>query len=358
MMQLTYQILKPLLLKLNPEVSHALAIRSLRFLPHLPLLSNVFSAYYSIRNPRLQQNILNLSFQNPIGLAAGFDKDAEAIKTFSAIGFGFVEVGTVTRYPQKGNPRPRLFRYPKYESLQNAMGFNNAGVSSMLDKLKKSYPLRLPLGVNIGKNKDSPLDKSLEEYTQLLQSLQHFCDYFVINLSSPNTPGLRSLQNQQFVERMFLAAVELTEKPVFLKVSPDEEIHSLLDLAEAAVKNGASGIIATNTSTDYGLIPNSRAFGGLSGTILRKKSFAVLQGLAKKFYGRTILISVGGIDSGREAYRRLKEGASLVQVYTGLIYNGPGLIRKINNELLELLDRDGFTTITEAVGRNQPDRPH
>ena len=353
MIRLGYTTIRSLLFKLDPEISHTFAIRALTLFQKLPVLARPVLCYHSVATSRLQQTILNLRFQNPVGLAAGFDKDAESICGLSTLGFGFVETGTVTVRPQKGNPLPRLFRHPKYESLQNSMGFNNKGKLAMLDSLTKRHPFQIPVGINIGKNKNTPLEKSLDDYVDLLGSLQRVCDYFVINLSSPNTPGLRTLANNQFVEKIFTVSTEISEKPVFLKVSPDQELAAILDLAQTAVGAGADGIIATNTTTDYSLIPGVRPVGGLSGKVLREKSFHVLNALAKKLFGKTILISVGGIDSGLEAYQRIKEGASLVQIYSGLIYKGPGLVRKINKEILELLDKDGFNNITEAVGANQ-----
>ena len=352
MIQYAYMALRPLLLRLNPECSHHIAMRALAVLSNLPIVPKLIHNDYSVRDSRLQQDILNLNFPNPVGLAAGFDKDAEAIEAFFSIGFGFAEAGAVTIHPQKGNSPPRLFRYSKYESLQNAMGFNNNGKLAMIKKLKNQYPFNFPLGINIGKNKKTPPEKSLDDYAELLDSLKNFCDYFVVNISSPNTPGLRDLENRKFVEKIFMIAADITTKPVFLKVSPDQKIPKLLELGETAVQNGAAGIIATNTTTNYSLLPQVRPFGGLSGKVLTEKSFEVLSALAKKLYGRTILISVGGIDSGLEAYRRIKEGASLVQIYSAMIFKGPGLVRKINNELLDLLDRDKLSSITAAVGIN------
>ena len=350
-----YKAIRPLLLKLDPETSHTLAMRALALLPYFPILRGYVYNRYFVNDDRLQQNILNLCFQNPVGLAAGFDKDAQVIEAFGKLGFGFIETGTVTVNPQKGNSRPRLFRYPEHESIQNAMGFNNRGKSAMIKKLRKGYPFSFPLGINIGKNKKTPPEKSLDDYSELLHSLQGLCEYFVINLSSPNTPGLRDLANRKFVETMFKIATQITTKPVFLKISPDQEISELIEVGETAVQNGAAGIIATNTSTNYSLISTARPFGGLSGKVLTRRSFEVLKALAKKLFGRTILISVGGIGSGLEAYRRIKEGASLVQVYSGLIYQGPGLAKRINRELLELLDRDGLDNIAQAVGKNRKD---
>jgi dihydroorotate dehydrogenase len=272
------------------------------------------------------------------------------VRALPALGFGFVEVGTVAPLPQPGNPRPRLFRHPAERSLQNALGFNNGGLEAMRRRLARLHPFALPLGVNLGKNKATPPDRALDDYETLIRGLHELCDYLVVNLSSPNTPGLRGLQNEDFLRSVLGLAVEITAKPVLVKIAPDLTPEQAVALSETAVEAGAAGIIATNTTVDYSLLPGAKDFGGLSGQVLREKSFAIFEAVAKALFRHTVLISVGGIDSGAEAYRRLRAGASLVQIYTALIYEGPSLPRRINEELLRLMERDGAKGIREIIG--------
>ncbi|HTQ81578.1 MAG TPA: quinone-dependent dihydroorotate dehydrogenase [Thermoanaerobaculia bacterium] len=341
-----YALLRPLLFRLDPEASHGFALAGLR------LAAAFARAGGGGRgdDPRLAQTLFGCTFPNPVGLAAGFDKDALAVRALPGLGFGFAEVGTVTPLPQAGNPRPRLFRYPAARSVQNAMGFNNAGLAALTARLRRLRPAPLPLGVNLGKNKATPPEAALADYETLLRALAELCDYLVVNLSSPNTPGLRDLQNEGFVRALLTLATGITRRPVLVKLSPDLAPERAADLAEIAVSAGAAGIVATNTTTDYTLLPGARDFGGLSGRVLTERSFLTLRALARRLCGRTVLISVGGIDSGAEAYRRLRAGASLVQIYTGLVFEGPGLPRRIKDELLRLLDRDGVRTIGEVIG--------
>ena len=347
---MVYPHLRRLLFRLDPEASHGLGMAALRALgaaggrpPH------------EAADPRLAQRLLGLAFPNPLGLAAGFDKDAVAVRGFAALGFGFVEVGTVTPRPQAGNPRPRLFRLPAAASLQNAMGFNNAGLDAMVGRLEalRRAPLPIPLGVNLGKNKDTPAERALDDYEALAAGVEGLCDYLVVNLSSPNTPGLRDLQSEDFLRALLPRVRARTARPVLVKLSPDLPLEQAAALAGSAVDAGAAGILVTNTTTEYALAPGARDFGGLSGRVLREKSFRMLQALAP-LRGSAVLVSVGGIDSGAEAYRRLRAGASLVQAYTALVYEGPGLPRRIHRELLALLERDGARSVAEVIGADAP----
>lgn len=281
------------------------------------------------------------------------DKDGAIVKGMASFGFGFLEVGTVTPLPQEGNPKPRIFRFPEEESVQNAMGFNNEGMHEVHKRLAKAYPASVPIGVNIGKNKATPQETALKDYEQLIDTFKDVSDYLVINISSPNTPGLRDLQNERFVAELFGSARHITSKPVLLKISPDMDLTAAVHMCTTAVECGASGIIATNTSVDYSLLPNAKSFGGISGKALREKSFAVLDAVAEELFGKTLLVNVGGIDSGVEAYRRIKAGASLVQLYTALIFHGPSLVRRINLELLELMEKDGVRHIKDAIGADR-----
>jgi dihydroorotate dehydrogenase len=303
-----------------------------------------------VLDPRLEQTIFGRTFANPVGLAAGFDKNAEHTSDWAKLGFGFVEIGAVTVRAQSGNPKPRLFRLKHSRSIQNVLGFNNTGMDAIREQLQEVYPLSFPVGINLGKNRETPPEKAAEEYLALISHLEGYCDYFVVNLSSPNTPGLRELENPGYVRTLMDRAARSTMRPVLLKVSPDRPPLETAELAAAAVEAGASGIVATNTTVDYSLSPEAKPAGGISGLLLREKSFAMLQAVAAAVPGRTCLISVGGIDSADEAYRRIRAGANLVQVYTGLIYEGPGLVRRINEGLLNCLERDRISTLRAAVG--------
>lgn len=347
-----YPLLRRLLFRLDPEAGHAAGMAALRTAQSLPPVRSALARRNRIDDPRLRQTLLGHLFPNPVGLAAGLDKDAAAVPGMAALGFGFLEVGTVTPLAQAGNPRPRLFRFPEAASLQNAMGFNNGGMEALRRRLEKVSldPLGIPLGVNIGKNKATPPEGALDDYETLIRGLAHLAGYLVVNLSSPNTPGLRDLQNETFVRSVLATAAAITPRPVLVKIAPDLDPRVAIDLCEAAVDAGAAGIIATNTTIDYALLPGARDFGGLSGRVLREKSFRLFEAVARRLFGRTVLISVGGIDSGEEAWRRLRAGASLVQIYTGLIYEGPSLPRRINRELVERMDREGVKGIGEVIG--------
>lgn len=347
---LSYAALRPWLFRLDAERSHDLARLSLQGAQRIPWILNWLRNRYVVQDARLAQTLLGTHFPNPIGLAAGFDKNAELIPAMAAFGFGFVEVGSITPQPQMGNPRPRLFRFSEAKSIQNAMGFNNAGMNATGARLARVYPTPVPLGINIGKNKSTPPEQALEDYRALVLRVHPYCDYLVVNVSSPNTPGLRDLQNEAFIAQVFTLLQGITSKPVLLKIAPDMSVEAGVNLSLTAVDNGAAGIIAANTTTDYSVLPGARPSGGISGQALREKSYLFFRGLAQALFPRTVLISVGGIDCGREAYRRIQAGASLVQIYTGLIYEGPGLVQRVNRELLALLDRDGFRNICEAVG--------
>jgi dihydroorotate dehydrogenase len=347
---LDYPALRRLLFHLDAETAHGAGMAALAALQAVPPLAAALRRRNLVDAPALRQTLFGRAFANPVGLAAGFDKDARAVRALPALGFGFAEVGTVTPRPQPGNPRPRMFRHPEAESVQNALGFNNGGMDAARRRLERIWPAAIPLGVNVGKNKDTPADAALGDYEALIRILAPFCDYLVINLSSPNTPGLRDLQNESFIRAVLGAACGLTAKPVLVKIAPDLETGDAVRLAEVAVDAGAAGIVATNTTNDYALLPGVKELGGLSGKVLREKSFRIFDAVARSLFGRAVLISVGGIDSGAEAYRRILAGASLVQIYTALVYQGPGLPRRMNEELLRLLERDGMKTIAEAVG--------
>lgn len=350
---LDYEALKPWLFKLQPENAHILGALVLQGATYCPPLFNPLIGKNFVSHPSLTQEIFGRTFLNPVGLAAGFDKNATMIPASLAMGFGFTEIGTLTPKPQEGNPRPRLWRHVEEESIQNAMGFNNDGLFRISHRLKNIYPFSTPLGVNIGKNKTTSPENALKDYTTLIKALHEYADYMVINISSPNTPGLRDLQNEEFISELFSVAKTLTSKPILLKISPDMDEASAVSLCTHAVECGAHGIIATNTTIDYSLVGEPEEIGGISGEVLRERSFYIFDAIARVLYGKAILISVGGISTPEEAYRRIRAGASLVQLYTSLIYKGPEMVTDINNGLIDLLAQDGFSSITQAIGADR-----
>lgn len=347
-----YSTIRPLLFKFDPENIHAITEKLLIAAQATPMALEYLAKRYCIIDDRLKQNICGLSFYNPVGLGAGFDKNATMAKALSALGFGFIEVGTITPKPQDGNPKPRIFRFVEEKSIQNAMGFNNDGGKKILQRLKRIYPYVIPIGINIGKNKITEQEKVIFDYKKLVSTFKDTSDYFTLNLSSPNTPNLRDLQNEEFIKLLLVELRSQTDKPIFLKISPDMDIDYMLNVCECAVDNGADGIIATNTTVDYSLVKNPKDKGGISGQALKKRSREVFQILSENLFEKTTLISIGGIDDGEEAYERIKLGASLIQIYTTMIFEGPCVIREINKTILEKLEEDGFKNISEAVGKS------
>ena len=346
----SYETIKKLLFKLDPETAHAVAGVGLRSMAYCMPLLRYFKNQNFVTHPMLTQELWGTTFQNPVGLGAGFDKNGQYIVGMPTLGFGFTEIGTVTPKPQDGNAKPRLFRLVEDESIQNAMGFNNKGSDYMLERLKKLYFMDYPIGVNIGKNKLTSEDDALSDYETLLRMFKDYGHYVVINISSPNTPGLRDLQNESFITALFELAKGITDKPILLKIAPDMSAEDAITISKVAIDAGASGIIATNTTIDYSLTEHAKDFGGISGALLTQKSYELFQALGKELHDKTTLISVGGIDSAEEAYRRVKAGASLVQVYSMLVYRGPALIKEINEGLVTLLQADGYKHISDAVG--------
>jgi dihydroorotate dehydrogenase len=351
-----WSLVRPLLFRLDPESAHGVAMGALRAAQAVPPVAALLRRGFRIDAPALRQTLFGREIVNPVGLAAGFDKDAVAVRGLAALGFGFVEIGTLTPKAQAGNPRPRMFRHSAAASLQNALGFNNAGLEparARLARLRSSHPSPIPLGVNVGKNKATPPEEAIGDYEVLIRAFADLCDYLVVNISSPNTPGLRDLQNESFLRSLLATATGVTRRPILVKIAPDLDLADAVRLAEVAVDSGAAGLIATNTTNEYALLPGAKDFGGLSGRVLKEKSFRVFDAVAARLFGRAVLISVGGIDSGAEAYRRLRAGANLVQVYTALVYQGPSLARRINEELLELMRRDGAKGIGEVIGADR-----
>jgi len=349
----SYENIKKIFFKLNPENAHRVGGWGLKILGNSPFLFNYMVKRNFVDNDILKQKIFGKTFHNPVGLAAGFDKNGDYIKAMPALGFGFTEIGTVTPQPQPGNPKPRLFRLIEENSIQNAMGFNNRGSYHMLQRLKKVKFYETPVGINIGKNKTTLEREALSDYEKLFRAFKDYGTYIVINISSPNTPGLRDLQNEKFINEVFKRGKSITKRAILLKIAPDISKEDAVNLSKIAVDAGANGIVATNTTIDYSLTPNAKDFGGISGELLKEKSFEIFEAIAKELFGKTVLISAGGIDSPKEAYKRIKAGASLVQIYTSLIYKGPSLVGDINRGLVKLIKKDGFNSIYEAIGADR-----
>ncbi len=353
-----YEQLKPLFFRSDPERIHERVMRGLAWAAEHPGALRLIDAACGLRDPRLETHAFGLTFPGPVGLAAGFDKNAVAVPTWAALGFGFVEVGSVTARAQPGNPKPRLFRLPDEAALVNRLGFNNEGaaaVASRLQTLRQTGALPVPLGVNIGKSKVTPLEDAPDDYLESLHQLWPYADYFVINVSSPNTPGLRALQERARLTEL-LGAVQnfqasQTKKPVLLKVAPDLTEHELADIAELAVQHELSGLVATNTTVSRdGLHAPFDETGGLSGKPLKTRSLAVLHFLSGLGTGLP-LVSVGGVADADDIFARLEAGAVLVQLYTSLVYEGPFLLRRLNRGVLERLEQRG-TSLSDLSTSN------
>lgn len=353
---MNYDTLKKIFFRFDPETAHKIAEFGLRALYATPGGLEALAKFGVYKDEILTQNIWNLSFDNPVGIAGGFDKNATMIAPLAALGFGHIDFGTFTPRPQSGNEKPRLFRLVSEQSIQNAMGFNNEGADVIERRVRKIYPFVIPIAANIGKNKATSNEDALSDYEALGRKFNGLCDFFIINVSSPNTPNLRALQENSFISKLIGAMKKITNRPLVLKLAPDMSADQAIALCECAVQSGASGIIINNTSIDYSLSPNARDFGGLSGRLITEKSRKLFAQVARELFGRTILISCGGIDSAQEAYERIKSGASLVQIFTAFIFKGPFVAKSINEGLAELLRADGFNNISEAVGANLKDR--
>lgn len=337
-----YKFFRPLLFLVDPETIHSLVFRMLR----LPGLKAILKAAFQVQHPSLEKKLLGLTFKNPVGLAAGFDKDAKHVDSLAALGFGFIEIGTLTPKAQPGNDKPRLFRLPKDHALINRMGFNNEGAPAAVERLKK-VKQSIIIGGNIGKNKVTPNESAEDDYILCFNALYEHVDYFVVNVSSPNTPGLRELQEKAPLQRLLRKVKELSltksqVKPVLLKIAPDLTTGQLDDIVEILKSTGIDGVIATNTTISRdGLATGSEELGhigagGLSGKPLTKRATEVIRYLREKLGKGYPIIGVGGIMSAEDALEKLQAGADLVQLYTGFIYEGPGLIKQINEKLLAL----------------------
>ncbi len=338
-MSLYDSILRPLAFQFDPEWVHERALAAIS--------AGIFKAR-PISSERLRQTVFGVDFPNPLGLAAGFDKNAVALNHWGTLGFGFVEVGTVTYHSQPGNDKPRMFRLPEDQGLINRLGFNNHGAQRAAMQIAESKP-SVPVGINLGKSKITPLEEAAQDYQNSFRLLHKFGDYFVVNVSSPNTPGLRTLQDKGPLKDIFSALKEVDDtRPMFVKVAPDLEWSALDDVLEVASESGLTGIVATNTTISRdGLTRDPGQAGGLSGRPVREKSNEVLKYIANHADPSFVLMGVGGILDAQDVISKIKLGAHLCQVYTGWIYGGPQMLPNIMSDLQGLMDRDGVKHITE-----------
>jgi dihydroorotate dehydrogenase len=347
-----YSLIKPLLFKFDPEGVHYFVTANLKRFNRFPGGGALSRGLWDIEHPQLEKEVFGLKFKNPIGLAAGFDKNGELMGEMANLGFGFVEVGTVTPLPQPGNEKPRMFRLPNDGGLINRMGFNNLGVDVVAERLAafrknaKRRNKQLIIGGNIGKNKITPNEDAVSDYIKCFDRLFDVVDYFVVNVSSPNTPGLRALQEKEPLMVLLNTLQKRNLKngisrPILLKIAPDLTNEQLDDIVEIVQGTGIAGIIATNTTTSRENLVSTDSLknemGGLSGKPLTQRSTEVIKYLSKKSNGAFPIIGVGGIHSAEDAVEKLNAGASLIQLYTGFIYEGPGLIKRINKKILSNL---------------------
>ena len=356
-----WPLLRWILFRFDPETVHRLAHAVLRAVP-----AGLARRRRPAADPRLAVRCLGLRFDGPIGLAAGFDKGDASVAGLLGMGFSHVEVGTITPRPQPGNERPRLFRLPEHRALINRMGFNNDGAEACAGRLARLTAAARPgpVGVNVGKNKATPNERAAEDYLACIDLLHRHADYLVVNISSPNTPGLRQLQERDALDRLLRACVaRLAErspgKPLLVKLAPDLTAEALDEAVDVAIAAGVAGIVATNTTLSRAGVeshPRAKEAGGLSGAPLTARATEVVRRVALRAAGRVPVIGVGGVMSAEDAYAKIRAGASLIQVYTGFIYGGPGFARRTSAGLARLLARDGFATVADAVGADLPKR--
>ncbi|MBB6054797.1 quinone-dependent dihydroorotate dehydrogenase [Tolumonas osonensis] len=334
-----YPLARHFLFKLDPEVAHELSIHQLAWMGGTP-----FELFFRNKLPSRPVEVMGLKFDNPVGLAAGLDKDGDAIDAFGAMGFGFIEVGTVTPRPQPGNDKPRIFRVIPAQGIINRMGFNNKGVDNLIENVKKSHYKGI-LGINIGKNKDTPIENGKDDYLICMDKVYAYAGYIAVNISSPNTPNLRQLQYGEALDDLLKALKERQKElaakhnkyvPLAVKIAPDLSPEELKQVADSLLRYGIDGVIATNTTLDRELIhdmPHAAETGGLSGRPLQNKSTEIIRALHEHLKGQIPIIGVGGIDSAIAAREKMQAGAKLVQIYSGFIYHGPDLVKNIVNNI-------------------------
>jgi len=346
----SYRLLKPLLFALPAETIHWGASTLLRSAQHTPI-EDALRRRYAVDDDRLSVEAFGLEFDTPVGMAAGFDKNAELPSVLSALGFGHVEVGGVTAERQPGNPRPRLFRLTEDRALINRMGFNNDGADAVGERLREQPLPDCPIGVNVGKSKSTPLEEAPADYAYTYERVADSADYVAVNVSSPNTPGLRELQHREALENILGRLLDAGADPLLVKFSPDLPRPAIEEALAVVDDLDLDGVIATNTTTERPeslQSPNRVERGGLSGAPIEEQATDLVTFIARRT--DVPVVGVGGVSDAAGAYRKIRAGASLVQLYTGFIYEGPGIARRINQGLLELLDRDGFDDVEAAVG--------
>lgn len=341
-----YRLIKPLFFKFDPEKVHYFVVQRLKwFHEHFPLGKTIIRSSFDIHVKGLEREVFGIKFRNPVGLAAGFDKNGEYIEALSDLGFGFIEVGTVTPLPQPGNDQPRMFRLTEDKAIINRMGFNNKGVDTLAERLRvlKLKDKSIVIGGNIGKNKNTPNEDAVSDYVKCFDRLFDVVDYFVVNVSSPNTPGLRALQEKEPLTLLLKTLQERNHKdgisrPILLKIAPDLTNEQLDDIVAIVMESGIAGVIATNTTIDRSGLTTAATVaneaGGLSGKPLTVRSTEVIRYLSQKSNKAFPIIGVGGIHSPQDAKDKIEAGASLVQLYTGFIYEGPGIVKRICKALV------------------------
>ncbi len=354
------RLIRPLLFRMDAETAHERAVRELELLGRVPGGAALLSALVGRPEPGLQTKVLGLDFPNPVGLAAGFDKDCRLTRVLPALGFGFLELGSVTLRPQPGNPKPRLLRLPLERALINRMGLPGAGAQAAARRLNAAGRCKVPVGLNIALNADCPKAKAPEEYALTLRLLHPNADYFVVNVSCPNVSGLRDLQERLQLERILtaLAAVNSPHKPLLVKIAPDLADAQLPDLLGLIMRH-ADGVVAANTTTSRkALCPELGAIpGGLSGRPLRSAATAMIAKIHRLTDGRLPIIGVGGVETAGDVLEKLRAGASLVQLYTGLVYGGPSTVVRILKDLRSLVSAGGFKTMTAIIGSEAREAP-
>ena len=332
-------LIKPILFLGDPEWIHYFIFSLIKYLNKIPGVSQLIQLIYQVNHPKLERELFGIKFKNPIGLAAGFDKDAKLFKELSNFGFGFIEIGTLTPKPQPGNKKKRLFRLPQDQGLINRMGFNNEGVKAAIPRLKKNK--NIIIGGNIGKNKLTPNENAVDDYRYCFNALHAHVDYFVVNVSSPNTDKLRDLQEKEPLTELLNSLQDLNNskeqsKPILLKIAPDLNENQLLDIIDIVKETNTAGVVATNTTLDReGLqSPDKIQSGGLSGKPLSERSTEVIRFLAEKSNKTFPIIGVGGVHKPEDAIEKLEAGADLIQLYTGFVYEGPAVVKRMNKAIL------------------------
>jgi dihydroorotate dehydrogenase len=352
-------LVRPWLFQASPEVAHERALKLAAWLGGRRLAREAMETLFVVDDRRLRQTVFGIEFPNPVGLGAGYDKNAVGTQLWPSLGFGFIEIGSVTARPQPGNESPRVFRQVKQRALVNRMGFNNDGADAIAVRVPP-LPHRIPIGVNVGKDRDVELAEAAQSYLVTIEKFRSRADFFVINISSPNTPGLRKLQEKEALDELLgtivgrlcesanpdAASQKRPTVPILLKIAPDLTFDEIDDILELATQHGIAGIVATNTTIDH----PTPSQGGLSGAPLRARATRCVRHIWRHTGGQLPIIGVGGVFTAKDAYEKIRAGASLVEVWTGLIYEGPAIVGNINRGLLRLLERDGFHNIAEAVG--------